>query len=93
MATRQYKQMAIDTIGVNQMAQVHIYRIEPYYLGAGHSKVMELTFFFRFEDDENQIVSNRSIIEGCIERHQGFDQKGSYLVLHPTHTFTINYQG
>lgn len=45
-----------------------------------------------FRDDEHILENNRTMIEGFIERKKYFDRSKSYLVLHPTHTFTINYK-
>jgi len=75
------------------MAQIHVYTIEPYFVGPNHSKVMELTFFIRFEDDDDQILTHRPAIEGYIKRHRNYKPEQAYLVLHPTHTFTMNYKG
>lgn len=72
------------------MAKIMVYEIATFPINK-----IEPTFmlFSSFEDDENQIITNKEAIIGFIERKLWFDKTKGYLVLHPTHTFTINFSG
>ena len=74
------------------MARIHVYQLDEYTLHS-QNKAYEFIYLYQFEDDEDQIVINRTMIEGLIERRQIYDPKKSYLVLHPTHSFTMNFKG
>lgn len=69
------------------MKRIHVYRItiEP------HWPEPQFSYWFSVVDDEEIIQANLPMIVGMIERHAGYVANAAYLILHPTHTFTINF--
>jgi len=74
--------------------RIIVYHLRAYSAGANHStRHFDIKELYQFEDDEDAIVTNRQLIEGHVERRRDYDPEKSYLILHPTHTFTMNFKG